>query len=61
MLTARGEEAERILGLMDGADDYLAKPCSPLELAVRIRAILKRARPAPVAQTAGHAAVLQAR
>lgn len=50
MLTARGEESERILGLMDGADDYLAKPCSPLELAVRIRAILKRARPAtPVA------------
>ena len=47
MLTARGEESERILGLMDGADDYLAKPCSPLELAVRIRAILKRARAAP--------------
>jgi two-component system response regulator CpxR len=45
MLTARGEESERILGLMGGADDYLAKPCSPLELAVRIRAILKRARP----------------
>ncbi|MDW8258969.1 MAG: response regulator, partial [Gammaproteobacteria bacterium] len=32
MLTARGEEAERILGLMGGADDYLPKPCSPLEL-----------------------------
>ena len=47
MLTARGEESERILGLMDGADDYLAKPCSPLELAVRIRGILKRSRPAP--------------
>jgi len=46
MLTARGEESERILGLMDGADDYLAKPCSPLELAVRIRAILKRSRAA---------------
>lgn len=52
MLTARGEESERILGLMDGADDYLAKPCSPLELAVRIRAILKRARPAPAAEPA---------
>lgn len=47
MLTARGEEAERILGLMDGADDYLAKPCNPLELAVRIRTVLKRARAAP--------------
>jgi two-component system response regulator CpxR len=45
MLTARGEESERILGLMGGADDYLPKPCSPLELAVRIRTVLKRARP----------------
>ena len=52
MLTARGEESERILGLMDGADDYLAKPCSPLELAVRIRAILKRSRAAPAASAA---------
>ncbi len=43
MLTARGEESERILGLMGGADDYLPKPCSPLELAVRIRNVLKRA------------------
>jgi two-component system response regulator CpxR len=42
MLTARGEESERILGLMGGADDYLPKPCSPLELAVRIRTVLKR-------------------
>lgn len=46
MLTARGEEPERILGLMGGADDYLPKPCSPLELAVRIRTVLKRSRPA---------------
>ena len=46
MLTARGDEAERILGLMSGADDYLPKPFNPLELAVRIRAVLKRARPA---------------
>jgi two-component system, OmpR family, response regulator CpxR len=44
MLTARGEESERILGLLGGADDYLPKPFSPLELAVRIRTILKRAR-----------------
>ncbi len=47
MLTARGAESERILGLMGGADDYLSKPCSPLELAVRIRTVLKRARVAP--------------
>ncbi|HRX90284.1 MAG TPA: response regulator, partial [Steroidobacteraceae bacterium] len=40
MLTARGEESERILGLLRGADDYLAKPCSPLELTLRIRTIL---------------------
>lgn len=45
MLTARGEESERILGLLRGADDYLAKPCSPLELTLRIRTILKRVRP----------------
>lgn len=42
MLTARGEEPERIAGLMSGADDYLAKPCNPLELTARIRAVLKR-------------------
>ena len=43
MLTARGEEPDRILGLMRGADDYLPKPFNPLELAVRVKAILKRA------------------
>ncbi len=42
MLTARGADAERIAGLTGGADDYLAKPFNPLELAARIRAILKR-------------------
>ena len=42
MLTARGEEPDRILGLLQGADDYLAKPFNPLELAARIKAILKR-------------------
>jgi DNA-binding response OmpR family regulator len=42
MLTARGDESERILGLMGGADDYLPKPCNPLELTARIRAVLKR-------------------
>ena len=43
MLTARGDETDRIAGLDLGADDYLAKPCSPRELAARIRAILRRA------------------
>jgi len=42
MLTARGEEMDRIIGLELGADDYLAKPCNPRELAARIRAVLRR-------------------
>jgi two-component system response regulator CpxR len=42
MLTARGEDVERILGLEIGADDYLPKPFNPLELIARIRAILRR-------------------
>ena len=42
MLTARGDEAERIIGLLGGADDYLPKPFNPLELAARIQAVLKR-------------------
>jgi two-component system response regulator CpxR len=42
MLTARGEEQDRIAGLRAGADDYLPKPFNPLELAARIRAVLKR-------------------
>lgn len=44
MLTARGEDTDRILGLELGADDYLPKPCNPRELAARLRAILRRAR-----------------
>mgnify|MGYP001816168579 FL=1 len=43
MLTARGEETDRIVGLEMGADDYLPKPCNPRELAARLRAILRRA------------------
>jgi DNA-binding response OmpR family regulator len=44
MLTARGAEAERVIGLELGADDYLAKPFSPKELVARVRAVLRRAR-----------------
>jgi len=44
MLTARGEDTDRIVGLELGADDYLPKPCNPRELAARLRAILRRTR-----------------
>lgn len=47
MLTARGDDVDRIVGLEAGADDYLAKPFNPLELAARIRAILRRTKSAP--------------
>lgn len=42
MLTARGDDTDRIVGLELGADDYVAKPCTPRELAARVRAILRR-------------------
>src|SRR3954468_13869222 len=42
MLTARGEEADKVRGLNSGADDYVAKPFSPGELVARIRAVLRR-------------------
>lgn len=47
MLTARGEETDRIVGLELGADDYLAKPYSPRELLARIKSVLRRARSLP--------------
>jgi two-component system phosphate regulon response regulator PhoB len=46
MLTARGEEADRIRGLETGADDYVTKPFSPRELVARVGAVLRRVRPA---------------
>ena len=47
MLTARGEETDRIVGLEMGADDYLAKPANPRELLARIKSVLRRARSLP--------------
>jgi two-component system, OmpR family, response regulator len=45
MLTARGDETDRVVGLEIGADDYVAKPFSPRELLARLRAVTRRARP----------------
>jgi two-component system, OmpR family, phosphate regulon response regulator PhoB len=45
MLTARGEEADKVRGLNSGADDYIAKPFSPTELVARMRAVLRRSSP----------------
>ncbi|MDA1036054.1 MAG: response regulator transcription factor, partial [Chloroflexi bacterium] len=56
MLTARGEESDRIVGLELGADDYVVKPFSPGELVARVKSVLRRSSAAPV--TAG--AVLKA-
>jgi len=50
MLTARGDEADRVVGLELGADDYVAKPFSPRELLARLRAVLRRAAPDTVAE-----------
>jgi two-component system phosphate regulon response regulator PhoB len=47
MLTAKGEEADRIRGLDSGADDYVVKPFSPSELVARLRAVIRRAQPDP--------------
>jgi two-component system, OmpR family, response regulator len=50
MLTARGDETDRIVGLELGADDYLPKPFNPRELLARIRALVRRAQPAAAAE-----------
>jgi two-component system phosphate regulon response regulator OmpR len=47
MLTAKGDDIDRIIGLEIGADDYLPKPCNPRELVARIRAVLRRRQSAP--------------
>jgi DNA-binding response OmpR family regulator len=45
LLTARGEESDRLVGLRDGADDYVVKPFSPAELVARVDAVLRRVSP----------------
>lgn len=52
MLTAKGDEIDRIVGLEIGADDYVPKPVNPRELLARIRSVLRRTRPAPGAPQA---------
>jgi two-component system OmpR family response regulator len=52
MLSAMGEDTDRIVGLELGADDYLPKPCNPRELLARVRAVLRRKAEAPVAKDA---------
>jgi two-component system phosphate regulon response regulator PhoB len=54
MLTARGEESERVRGLATGADDYMVKPFSVPELIARVRALLRRASPERVADVLAH-------
>ncbi|MBU2609274.1 MAG: response regulator transcription factor [Chloroflexi bacterium] len=51
MLTARQEDADKLIGLELGADDYVTKPFSPRELVARVRVVLRRARPTPVPAT----------
>jgi DNA-binding response OmpR family regulator len=57
MVTARGEEPDRVLGLQIGADDYVTKPFSPRELVLRVQSLLRRVEHASVAQVDGAAAV----
>ncbi|MFE1285878.1 response regulator transcription factor [Streptomyces sp. NPDC058751] len=51
MLTARGDEEDRVLGLEVGADDYVTKPFSPRELVLRVESVLRRSRPDPAARS----------
>ena len=59
MVTARGDEIDRVLGLELGADDYIAKPFSRPELLARVRAVLRRGRGDGVATLAGHSDTLR--
>ena len=59
MLTARGEETDRIVGLEMGADDYLAKPFSPRELLARVKSVLRRYRAMPGRQAADDARLIR--
>lgn len=54
LITARGEDFERIMGLDIGADDYIVKPFSPSEVMARVRAVLRRMAPAETAATSGN-------
>jgi two-component system, OmpR family, phosphate regulon response regulator PhoB len=58
MLTARGEETDRVRGLEIGADDYITKPFSPGELVARVRAVLRRAKPGASADLLTYAGVV---
>ncbi|GAA4880668.1 response regulator transcription factor [Kitasatospora terrestris] len=53
MLTAKGDEADRILGLEVGADDYVTKPFSPRELVLRVQSVLRRSRASAAPETVG--------
>jgi two-component system, OmpR family, phosphate regulon response regulator PhoB len=57
LLTARGEEADRVRGLDSGADDYIVKPFSPSELVARLRAVIRRAQPSAAEETLSYADV----
>jgi two-component system, OmpR family, phosphate regulon response regulator OmpR len=59
MLTAKGDDIDRILGLEIGADDYLPKPCNPRELVARMRAVLRRRQTVPPGAPVGAAPPIQ--
>ena len=61
MLTARGEESDRVRGLDTGADDYIVKPFSMTELSARIRAVLRRIRPGLAEDRLSHADIVMDR
>lgn len=58
MLTAKGEEQDRVRGLESGADDYVTKPFSPAEVVARVRAVLRRTKPTTMDETLSYADVV---